>query len=90
ARRRCAQLFMSMLSETARMFDHSDALNATGRRIVEFCTEPKGSREIMEHLGLRDIKSVRNQLKKLLELGRIARTIPDKPNSRNQKYITVR
>lgn len=65
-------------------------VNETGRKILEYCIEPKGSREILEHLGLKDIKSLREQLKKLLDQGRIARTIPDKPNSRNQKYITIK
>ena len=64
-------------------------LSETGRRILQFCTEPKGSREIMEHLGLKDIKNIRDQLNRLLEQGRIARTIPDRPNSKNQKYITI-
>ena len=65
-------------------------VNDTGKRILEFCEEPKGSREILEHLNLKDIKSLREQLKKLLKQGRLARTIPDKPNSRNQKYITIK
>lgn len=65
-------------------------VNETGKRILEFCSESRGSREILEHLGLKDIKYLRQQLKRLLEQGRIARTIPDKPNSRNQKYITIK
>ena len=70
----------------------SDKYNNTSesvKRILDFCDEPKGSREILEHLNLRDIKNLRQQLKKLLDEGRLARTIPDKPNSRNQKYITI-
>ena len=65
-------------------------VSVTGQHIFEFCEEPKGSREILEYLKLKDIKSIREQLKKLLDQGRLARTIPDKPNSRNQKYITIK
>ena len=65
-------------------------VNDTGKRILEFCEEPKGSREILEYLNLKDIKSLREQIKKLLDQGRLARTVPDKPNSRNQKYITIK
>ena len=70
--------------------DNNIGVNNTGKRILEFCEEPKGSREILEYLNLKDIKSLREQLKKLLDQGRLARTIPDKPNSRNQKYITIK
>ncbi len=62
----------------------------TGRKILEFCEEPRGSREILEHLNLKDIGNLREQLKKLLNQGRLARTVPEKPNSRNQKYITIK
>ena len=65
-------------------------VNDTGRKILEFCVAPKSSREILDHLNLKDIKNLRIQLKKLLDKGRLARTIPDKPNSKNQKYIAVK
>ena len=59
-------------------------------RILRFCAEAKNIQEIMEHLGYRDKKTVRKYLSPLLQQGRISMTIPDKPNSKNQKYITIK
>lgn len=59
-------------------------------RILRFCAEAKNIQEIMEHLGYRDKKTVRKYLTPLLQQGRISMTIPDKPNSKNQKYITIK
>ena len=61
-----------------------------GERILRFCVEAKNIQEIMEHLGYRDKKTVRKYLTPLLQQGRISMTIPDKPNSKNQKYITIK
>lgn len=59
------------------------------QKILAFCTEPKSALEIANMLGYKDKKTVRRYINPLLEQGRLAMTIPDKANSRNQKYITV-
>ena len=60
-------------------------------QILAICMDaPKSILEIGELLGYRDKKTVRKYLQPLLLDGWLARTVPDKPNSRNQKYITVR
>jgi hypothetical protein len=46
-------------------------------------------REIADWLGYKDKKTVRKYIEPLLEMGRMARTIPDKPTSNYQKYITI-
>lgn len=57
--------------------------------IAAFCKEPRSKREIAEHFGYKDAKHFGEAyLKPLMEAGRIEFTIPDKPNSRNQKYIS--
>ena len=58
--------------------------------ILEFCVIPRNILEITELLELKEKKSARRHIKPLLEQGRLAMTIPDKPNSKNQKYITIR
>ena len=35
-------------------------------------------------------KSARSHVKPLLEQGRLAMTLPDRPNSKNQKYVTIK
>ena len=57
-------------------------------KIVAFCTVPKTKKEICSYLGYSNLTYFsRNYLKPLLENGRLAMTLPDKPKSKNQKYI---
>lgn len=58
--------------------------------ILEFCSTPKSVLEIAEMLGLKEKKSVRRHIKPLIDQGRLAMTLPDRPNSKNQKYITIK
>ena len=58
--------------------------------ILQYCLEPKGLQEITKFLGFKNRKSTVNYLKPLIISGRIAMTIPDKPNSSKQKYITIK
>ncbi len=59
-------------------------------KILAFCREPKGILEILKMLGYTDKRTVRKYLEPLIKEGRIAMTVPDKPTSKNQKYITVK
>lgn len=58
-------------------------------RILEFCKEPKSILEIMGKFGYKSNKTLkRNYIRPLIESGKLRMTIPDKPTSRNQKYIS--
>ena len=58
--------------------------------ILEFCREPKSVKEIMEYIGLKHRPTfVYDYLNPLLEKNKLQMTVPDKPKSRNQKYITI-
>lgn len=58
-------------------------------KIVEFCKEPRSLAEIMLYLGYKDrVKFKKKYINPLLGTV-LAMTIPDKPNSRNQKYIGI-
>jgi Fic family protein len=57
-------------------------------RILEFCAEPRTREEIQTFIGISHREHFRAKvLKPLLESGKLKMTIPDKPNSRNQKYV---
>ena len=59
-------------------------------KILAFCIEPKSTQEILSHLGLKDRKNLMTYIKSLVESGQLARSVPDKPKSRYQKYITIK
>ena len=58
-------------------------------KTIEFCKEPRSLAEIMRYLGYKDrVKFKKKYINPLLG-NALAMTIPDKPNSRNQKYVTI-
>ncbi|GHU70229.1 hypothetical protein FACS189450_04340 [Spirochaetia bacterium] len=59
-------------------------------RILSFCETPKSADEIQKHIGITHKTYFRKTiLNPLIESGRLARTSPDKPTSKSQKYVTV-
>lgn len=67
-----------------------NTLNGIQKDIVQFCSIPRSSREILDHIGYAyNSTNIANQIKPLLELGFIEMTEPDKPNSKNQKYRKI-
>ncbi len=60
------------------------------KQILELCAEPRAKKEIALACGFKDIKNfTQKYIVPLMESGQLNMTIPDKPNSKNQKYITV-
>jgi ATP-dependent DNA helicase RecG len=72
---------------------HGDTMQVTMQddrceKLVLFCETPKTREEMKQHIGIANRDYFRTAyLKPLLESGRLLMTIPDKPNSRNQKYV---
>lgn len=56
--------------------------------IIEFCKEPKTAGEIMQRFNLERSYFRRHYLDKMVKSGRMKRTEPDKPKSKNQKYYS--
>ena len=56
--------------------------------ILEFCSIERTRQELQEYLGVASRRFFANSiLKPLLESGKLKMTMPNKPTSRNQKYI---
>ncbi len=59
--------------------------------ILVFCSTPHSKAEIADYCGYKNNKNfTKKYLRPLLDSGTLKMTIPNKPNTRNQKYITVR
>lgn len=57
--------------------------------ILDFCKQPRKFAEIMEIMGYKHKNTFRKKyVLPLLESGKLKMTIPDKPNSSKQKYIS--
>ena len=59
--------------------------------LLEFCNTPRTRQEIAEYLGVKTaFYAIQHYVKPLLESGKLAQTLPEKPKSRHQKYYTVK
>ncbi len=60
-------------------------------QILSFCILPRSKKEITAFCGYRDTRSFTSHyIRPLLESGQLKMTLPEKPSSRNQKYVTVK
>lgn len=68
----------------------SSKLAVSEEQILELCKTEKSLKEIAQHFGYKDVyKFKNNYINSLLEQNKLQMTIPDKPKSRNQKYVTI-
>ena len=59
--------------------------------LLQFCRVPRSRKEIADYLEISTTSyAIQHYIKPLLDQGALAMTMPDKPKSRNQKYITVK
>lgn len=69
---------------------HDATHDATHDKNLAFCMTPHSKAEIAEYCGYKNTKNFTNRyLRPLLDAGSLKMTLPDKPKSKNQKYITV-
>ena len=62
----------------------------TQDKILIFCQEPHTKAEIAEYCGYKNTKNFTHKyLRPLLDSGFLQMTLPDKPKSRNQKYVAI-
>ena len=59
------------------------------RSILTFCKKPKSRKEIHEYISqFSKSNIIKSYINPLLKKGKLIMTLPDKPHSKNQKYIT--
>ena len=67
-----------------------DKEQVTIQDLIQFCSVPRSRKEMQEFMGLVGRRNFSEKyIKPLLIAGKIEMTVPDKPNSRNQKYQKV-
>lgn len=58
-------------------------------KLLEFCKIPRSRKEIADHLGIGTVfYATQHYVQPLLASGKLIMTIPEKPKSRNQKFVT--
>ena len=70
--------------------EQDDSQKDRMEKVLSFCDTAKTRNEIQDFIGISSRRFfAENILKPLLASGKLQMTIPDKPNSRNQKYVKV-
>ena len=66
-------------------------IKVSEKAIMDLCIEPKSLKEIIKYFGYKNARGFREKyINPLLKENKISQTIPDKPKSKNQKYITTK
>ena len=75
---------------TRQVTNQDSELSTASKKILDFCTTSKSKKELAAFCGFKDLKNFTlKHINPLLEFGLLQMTIPDNPNSRNQRSITV-
>lgn len=77
------------------LYNDSASQTESGENLVErilgYCAKPRSRDELAKEFGFSTPTYFLNQyVRPLVHEGRVALTIPDKPKSKNQKYVTVK
>ena len=81
-------LSLNLVTDEEKVTKSVTKLSDTLNEIMVFCSTPQSMAEIMEHLGLKHRYNVKHRyIDPLIEGGFLVMTIPEKPNSRSQKYV---
>ena len=61
------------------------------KQILEFCSKPKSSSDILKMLGLKDKENLMEvYITPMITEGLLSMTEPDNPTSRNQMYVATK
>ena len=79
---------LNLVTEGEKVTKSETKMTETVNEIISFCSSPKSMTEIVNHIGLKHRNNAKHRyIDPLIEGGILEMTIPDKPNSRNQKYV---
>ena len=80
-------LSLNLVTSDEKVTKSVTKLNDTLNSIIDFCISPRSMTEIMEFMGYKHRYNVKHRyIDPLIEGGFLVMTIPEKPNSRSQKY----
>lgn len=80
-------LSLNLVTDGEKVTKSATKSTETMNEVLAFCERPKSLTEIMAHLGLKHRNNAKSRyIDPLIENGFLEMTIPEKPNSRNQKY----
>lgn len=80
-------LSLNLVTDKEKVTKSVTKMTGTINEIIAFCVIPRSLSEIMNHIGYKHKYNVKHRyIDPLIESGFLTMTIPDKPNSRNQKY----
>ena len=83
-------IYYTVIILEKQILNHDKTHDATHDKILAFCMTPHSKAEIAEYCGYKNTKNFTNRyLRPLLDAGSLKMTLPDKPKSKSQKYITV-
>ena len=68
---------------------HDTPHEVTCQKILGYCVEPRTFQQIAMMLGLKDRTNIRQYIGSLMGRNLLKMTLPDKPKSKNQKYVAV-
>lgn len=67
-----------------------NSITPKAKQLLQFCIEPKSREAIFDKIGLyNNTKNFITHLKPLIDTGWLQLTLPDKPTSRDQQYIST-
>ena len=80
-------LSLNLVTSDEKVTKSVTKLNDTLNSIIDFCISPRSMTEIMEFMGYKHRYNIKHRyIDPLIEGGFLVMTIPEKPNSRSQKY----
>ena len=71
-------------------YEYEEKENSLEEEILKLCQNERSLKEITEYFGYKDVYKFKNKyINQLLKQNKLKMTVPDKPKSRNQKYVTI-